>query len=345
MPSMRSRPASRARGRSRPARPGSDGWRRQYALALSLFLRSRAEDERHLQRAYEIGRQALAERSGLLELVTLHADAVTRAFASRAHAPASRRAASKSGAFLTEAISAYEMTHRAFDEANTALRNVHTYIEQNARRTAYALHDGAGQLLAAVYMQLSDVGRELPPRQRRRLRETRALLEQIEEQLRAIAHEIRPPLLDDLGLVPALRGLGESFGRRTGIRVVVEAGESPRMPSGVETALYRIAQEALNNVQKHARASHVRLALRERPGSAELCVIDDGVGFDAAAILVERRKPGLGLSSIRERAESLGGRAHFTSAPGRGTQLEVRIPLEVVHADPGHAGRRSPDRS
>jgi two-component system, NarL family, sensor kinase len=138
---------------------------------------------------------------------------------------------------------------------------------------------------------------------------------------------LRPPVLDDLGLADGLASLARGIG---GVQVTVEADECP-LPEYVEIALYRIAQEALQNVVKHAGASAASVVLRCDPGLVSLRITDDGAGFypDAAA-------PGFGLSGMAERAELVGGRLDVRSGPGRGTTVEARIPVT-----PSRPGSRS----
>jgi PAS domain S-box-containing protein len=200
--------------------------------------------------------------------------------------------------------------------------------EDEAKRIAHALHDEAGQLLVAVRLELDDLARTLPGGDAARMARTRALLDQIEEQLRRLSHELRPMILDDLGLAPALRFLAEGIGRRSGLAVVVESSVGERLPPLVETAVYRIVQEALTNVARHAAAARVDVRL-SRDARALLCsVADDGRGFDVDPTLARRGSESLGLVGMRERADALGGTLEIGSAPGQGTRIQVTIPLD-----------------
>jgi PAS domain S-box-containing protein len=210
-----------------------------------------------------------------------------------------------------------------------ALRRLNESLEQEAERIAHALHDEAGQLLTSAHITLAEVGRDLAAPARERLQEVRCHLDRIEEQLRHLAHELRPRILDDMGLVPALEFLAEGVEKRAGISVTVIALLETRLPPLVETTLYRLAQEALTNVSKHARATRVSLQLRQEPRRIHCTIQDDGVGFDAPALLARRGERGLGLVGIRDRLEALGGTFQVTSTPGRGTELLVTIPLEA----------------
>jgi len=228
-----------------------------------------------------------------------------------------------------ESLSPFEMTHRAFREANTVLRRLHERIEEETRRIAHTLHDEAAQLLASVHVALAAMSHDLPPSARGRLEEVRGLLDRIEDDLRRLSHELRPTILDDLGLLPALEFLADGIAKRTGLPIEVGGSTHGRLPPVVETALYRIVQEALTNAVRHADAARVRVELQREPQAIRCSIADDGVGFDARTVLAHRGGPGLGLVGIRERLEAVRGSVQINSAPGQGTRLHVAIPLET----------------
>jgi signal transduction histidine kinase len=201
-------------------------------------------------------------------------------------------------------------------------------LEAEIKRLAYALHDDAGQLLAVVHIKLEDIGRSLPADVRERLQEARQVLDLIEDQLRGMAHELRSPALEDQGLATALQSLGASVSRRTGLRVTVEAPELTRFPPGIEAVLYRVIQEALKNSAKHAQAHTAKIRLWRGQGFVCCSIEDDGKGFDQSAIASGKLRRGLGLLGIEERLQVLGGGCEIQSAPGEGTKLSVKIPLE-----------------
>ena len=127
----------------------------------------------------------------------------------------------KAGIFFAECMSPFEMTHRAFGEANEALRHMNEALEEEVKGIAHALHDEAGQLLAAVHLSLDQVARDVDPSAQRRLREVKGLLEEVDQQMRHLSHELRPTILDDLGLVPAIEFLSEGVAKRSGLRISI----------------------------------------------------------------------------------------------------------------------------
>lgn len=228
-----------------------------------------------------------------------------------------------------ESLSPYEMTHRAFGEANLALRRLNEMLEESAKRIAHALHDEAGQLLVPAHLALAEVADVLTGPHRERVQEIRGILYEIERQLRQLSHELRPVVLDDLGIVPAVEFLARGVSERTGLIIQVEGSTQGRLPSQIETALYRIVQEALTNVGKHAQATRVRICLEQEYGKVCCIIRDDGRGFNKSSVLETRGQQGLGLRGIRERLNAVDGRLQITSAPNQGTELAVMIPLEA----------------
>lgn len=172
------------------------------------------------------------------------------------------------------------------------------------------------------------MARSLPPAAQLNLAEVEYLLEQVEQQLRNFSHELRPTVLDDYGLVPALQTLAEKFSKRFDLPVSVDGKLNPRLTRSVEAAMYRVTQEALNNVARHAKASRVSIRLWRAPGEFHCWIRDDGVGFDPAAVARGSRNA-LGLLGIRERLTVLGGTLQIESAPQQGTELHIFVPVEA----------------
>jgi signal transduction histidine kinase len=195
--------------------------------------------------------------------------------------------------------------------------------EHERASLARELHDQLGQSLVAVSLNLSAIKGELSPASSARVPESMRAIEKMIEQVQTLAFELRPSTLDEFGLAGALERLVARHGERTGVRASFTATPADaRAPVEIETACFRIVQEALSNVAWHARAHHVEVTLTVQDAALEVTVRDDGVGFDA-----ERLRTGLGLVGMGERAELAGGRLDIESAPGAGTTLRARFPL------------------
>ena len=205
-----------------------------------------------------------------------------------------------------------------------ALHRVVTAQEAERRRLARELHDETGQALTSILLGLKAV-EDAPDDGRRHaaVTELRELVRATLQDVRQLAVELRPSALDDFGLVPALERLVQTFNESTGIEVDFEPAVDGRLPPDVETALYRIVQECLTNIVKHARAGRVSILIARRASSVTAVIEDDGVGFDVATV----REGGLGLVGMRERIGLLGGRVAIESRPDAGTTLSVEVPL------------------
>jgi signal transduction histidine kinase len=214
--------------------------------------------------------------------------------------------------------------HCRHGRAEDALRRVNAALEEQARSIGQTLHDEAGQVLTAAYTALAEARELVPPIARDRLDEVKNHLQAIEEQFRQLAHELRPRILDDLGLVPALRFLVDGLRIRRGISATFAARVAGPLPVLVETAVYRLVQESITNIGKHANAQRVVIEVEEHAGFLHCRIRDDGVGVKAPQLPGK----GLGLIGIRERLQVLGGTLTMDSAPGRGTELQATIPLE-----------------
>jgi signal transduction histidine kinase len=297
----------------------------EYARALQQYLCE--PEEPALARAHELGRKALTDGLGVLEMASAHSRALATAL-NRASGDADRvRLLNALESFFIEALSPFEMAHRGFWDANVGLRRLNDVLEGQAKRIASALHDEAGQLLACVHLALAAVASSLPLEVAKDIHEARSLLDQTEQRLRDLAHELRPPVLDCRGLIPALEFLAAGVSKRWGLAVTVQASVNGSLPATVETTLYRIAQEALTNVARHAKATHVRVIVQQTAHRIACSICDDGVGFDAVAIAVGNDSHGMGLTEIQERVTALGGILHLGSNTPCGAALTVEIPL------------------
>jgi len=206
-----------------------------------------------------------------------------------------------------------------------ALRRAVQAQEVERRRLARELHDETGQALTSILLGLAAVERsESAEAAHAAAAALRELVVETLQNVRRLAVELRPSALDDFGLEPALRRLGQTVREGGLLDVQVEARlGAQRLPADVETALYRIVQEALTNVVKHAQARHVSIVLTRKQGSVLVMIEDDGRGFDPTKPSVE----GLGLQGMRERVELLDGSFQVEAAPRTGTTLIVELPV------------------
>jgi len=221
---------------------------------------------------------------------------------------------------------------RRNEEMLRALTHRVVQVQEAERgRVALELHDNITQHLCAVLARWQALANKLPAGEKASRGEVVKLSEmlgQTVEEVQRIARNLRPSVLDELGLVPALRATCKEFTDRTGVSLKLACKPlTARLPAEGELALYRILQKALENVEKHARARHVTVCLRQR-AFVQLTINDDGIGFDPDHHAARRKgKGGLGLLSMRERATYVGGDFKIKSVRGAGTKIEVLIPL------------------
>jgi signal transduction histidine kinase len=224
--------------------------------------------------------------------------------------------------FATRAALAVDLSQRI---AQDALRRVVEAQELERRRLARELHDETGQALTSILLGLKALEeRTGDEASRAATQELRELVVSTLQDVRRLAVELRPTALDDFGLVAALERLTASFAEQTGISVDFETAlADERLPEEVETALYRIVQESLTNVVKHARARRVSILLARKEGSVKAVVEDDGRGFDPA----EQAGDGFGLVGMSERLALLGGRLEVESDADAGTTIAAEVPV------------------
>lgn len=299
----------------------------QYKNALEEYVTNGSEAALH--NAYEIGRQAVASNIGLLSIIGAHGDAFSTLCGQNISGTDElKRQIDAANRFLSESLSPFEMLHLHNQEANAALRRMNEMLEQEAKRVAHALHDQAGTLLATVYLELADLARELPQTGVERVHRITAHLDQVREQLRRLSHEVHPPILDELGLVPALQFLAEGIEKRTGLVVTVEGSTPRELPPSVNTTLYRVVQEALANVTRHGRATRASVRMWKEGGELHCLVRDNGVGFDVSMACTRSMPRGLGLIGMEERIRALGGDFHIISGRGQGTTIRISLPRQ-----------------
>jgi two-component system CheB/CheR fusion protein len=217
-------------------------------------------------------------------------------------------------------------TYRA--EIRALAAQLITAQEDERRRVSRELHDGLCQKLASLALDVENLAVALPPpaTTRARLQDLCARTIKMSEEARHIAYELHPSVLDDLGLVVSLKALCDEFSKTEKMRVDFKSGKLPHLvPQKIASGLYRIAQESLRNVAKHAKAKRLSVALAVRDHGLVLSLEDDGIGFAPQAV---KGKGGLGLVSIGERARIVGGTLSIESKPGDGTRISVRVPFE-----------------
>jgi len=208
-----------------------------------------------------------------------------------------------------------------------ALRRLNTQFEHEATRIAGILHDEAGQFLTAAHLQLAELAEQVTSDALEKIQDVKKTLNQVEEQLRRLSHEIHPRVVEDLGLVEAATFLADAFARRTGIAVTVHANLDRRYSIAVETLLYRLVQEGLTNMSRHSRATEGSVTVSRAEAELSCVVQDNGVGFEPADS-AGGGTVNLGLRLMRDRLEAVGGMLTIRSAPGQGTVLTARIPLD-----------------
>lgn len=217
------------------------------------------------------------------------------------------------------------------EERMAALREQYAQVtaaqEEERQRIARELHDGLGPDLASLNLRLLTVGRLLERESHPLAGEIEELAEQAQASIRDIRRlikDLRPVALDELGLVPALREHLARCEQEHGLIVEFAADDGKRLPAAIETALFRIVQEAVNNVLRHAQARQVCVTLIRDDSQVRLCIADDGQGFDTRR---PRSSKHVGLWSMQERVEQLGGQFEVRSTPGQGTTVTTVVPL------------------
>lgn len=209
------------------------------------------------------------------------------------------------------------------------LEKLITAHEDERRRIARELHDETGQALTALILNLEMAEQAEKPVEPQNLTRLRGIAEHTLAELRRIIAALRPTILDDLGLAAAIRWYAKELVEPQGLQVSMKLlGLGSRLPPHVETAVFRIVQEAITNVLKHAQAQQAVVEAVVSDGRIRVTVADDGHGFEVTSVPRSREGRGMGLLGMRERAEALGGTLQVSSQPGRGTRVEVVIPVE-----------------
>lgn len=211
-------------------------------------------------------------------------------------------------------------------------RQVLTAQEEERKRISRDLHDIIAQTLTGINLLLAALKKEAhisPKNLERNIERTQRLVEKSVDIVHRFARELRPPVLDDLGLIPALHALMKNFSADTGVQArLTAAAAAEHLATASKTILFRVAQEALTNVGRHARASEVEVRIEKRVDQVWMGISDDGKSFQAEKLLLSRSGKRLGLLGMRERLEMAGGSFGIDSSPGRGTTIEATIPLQ-----------------
>jgi signal transduction histidine kinase len=234
--------------------------------------------------------------------------------------------------FVRDTLSPYENEWRAAMDSGRGLRLQNDRLEERVRRIAHEIHDSSAQFLASVHTELHRAAERAPAEITARLQRIHTLLNQVEADLHRFSHELRPTILDDLGLVPALHELSRSINRENGMVIAVEGPPDGRYSPAVEIALYRTVQDALSGVEKSGRSRRVKVRVETSENEIRCSIADDGARAGKAINRSPEMEHGLGLIGIRERLATLGGKLSFENrADGRGSRLVASIPLEVRH--------------
>ncbi len=208
-----------------------------------------------------------------------------------------------------------------------------TVQEEERKRISRELHDEIVQTLTGINMQLANLKTAATMNAeglQRKIASTQRLVEKSVEIVHRFARDLRPTLLDDLGLIPALQSFMKDFSKRTGIRIHLTAFTSARsdqLDSDKRTAFYRLAQEALTNVARHSHASHVQVTVRKLARTITMEVADNGKGFEVDRVLIAKGNNHLGVLGMRERVQMVGGQFTLESTPGTGTTIRADIPV------------------
>lgn len=214
-------------------------------------------------------------------------------------------------------------TEQELRHERNVLRRLLEIQERERQLVSYEIHDGLAQYLAGGLMHLEACQHACPPGVAAELDAGLRLVRAAAEESRRLIGGLRPPALDELGLVAAVESLADEARTEIGDVVFAPALPGERLPAAVETTVFRIVQEAITNARRHSRARRLRVDLERTDDHVRLVVADDGRGFDAAAVPEDR----FGLEGIRQRSRLLGGESRITTAPGQGTTIEVMLPV------------------
>ena len=226
-----------------------------------------------------------------------------------------------------------EQSRRMEEHLRHLSRQILSAQEEERRRISRELHDEVAQVLTGVNLHLATLKKEVTANTKdvkKKIARTQRLVEKSVNIVHRFAGQLRPPALDDLGLIPALHSYMKDFARQTGIPIQFTSftrGRTEQLDSVKRTVLYRVAQEALANVARHAQATLVKVSIQKLRDAIRMEIKDNGKSFQVQGVLPTRRNKGLGLLGMRERVEMVGGRFAVESSPGKGTTIRAEIPF------------------
>jgi signal transduction histidine kinase len=226
-----------------------------------------------------------------------------------------------------------EQSHRLQEQLRLLSRQLLAAQEEERKKISRELHDEIAQTLTGINIQLATLKTEATVNTKdlqKKITRTQRMVEKSVDIVHRFARELRPTVLDDLGLIPALHSFMKSFTKRTGIHIrftTITTGKIEQLDNATRTVFYRVAQEALTNVARHAQATLVEVNIEKLPNAICLRVKDNGKSFEAQRVMHSKRNTRLGLIGMRERLEMVGGRFGVESAPGKGTTIRAQIPF------------------
>ena len=226
-----------------------------------------------------------------------------------------------------------EQSHQMQDQMRHLSRQILSAQEEERRRISRELHDEVAQVLTGINLHLATLKKEVTANTKdvkKKITHTQRLVEKSVNIVHRFAGQLRPAALDDLGLIPALHSYMKDFARQTSIPIRFTSftrGRTEQLDSAKRTVLYRVAQEALANVAKHAQATLVKVSIQKLRDAIRMEIKDNGKSFQVQGVLPTGRNKGLGLLGMRERVEMVGGRFAVESSPGKGTTIRAEIPF------------------
>ncbi len=228
---------------------------------------------------------------------------------------------------ITARLKSEENVQKAEERLRFLTRRLIDAREDECKRISLELHDAMGQALTAIGFNLSNLRNDISDSCLELLDDTVSIVDNMSDQVRNLSLDLRPSMIDDLGLIPTLRWFLNSFTRRTKIKTKLETVEFDEYRNeNLEITIYRIVQESLNNVSKHAKAKNVEISLKREISRITGFIRDDGKGFDINEIVEASGEKNIGLLSMKERISILGGTFKIQSGKGQGTRINIEIP-------------------